>query len=380
MSKVHITLVGGQPAPVFNGISAINPDKVVFVYSKDSADVLAKIMAEITVEHEEKELNPIDVLGTENLALQLAETYAGDEVSVNISSGTKVWSYYFASVFEKCDNASIVFMDQNNALWNLKDKTSSRDFVFDMHVLFRLYGNSLENNYTPFADYSDRDFEVIIALETLRKSNYKEFANLLSTPDKKRANEIKNKEKGELYLDSGSYAKWEKSEDKKDDIINILLYNKKTSAQNKLKLQSENGKSLAFFTGWFELKVARLLSTWENAEEICLNCKFPFRDEIDKNEVDIIVNTGTKILFVECKTQIYNNTDIDKFRTVVKTYGGMGSKALFVTDEIMTEVAKQKCEDHGILTFSLKENHLNLSADKALHWLLNNELLNINTK
>lgn len=31
MTKVHITLVGGQPAPVYNGIVAMNSDKVVYI-------------------------------------------------------------------------------------------------------------------------------------------------------------------------------------------------------------------------------------------------------------------------------------------------------------------------------------------------------------
>lgn len=40
--KIHITLVGGQPAPVYNGIIATQPDKVVFIYSKDSRSVVDK--------------------------------------------------------------------------------------------------------------------------------------------------------------------------------------------------------------------------------------------------------------------------------------------------------------------------------------------------
>lgn len=40
MSRVHITLVGGQPAPVYHGIVATKPDKVVFIYSDDSQEVL----------------------------------------------------------------------------------------------------------------------------------------------------------------------------------------------------------------------------------------------------------------------------------------------------------------------------------------------------
>lgn len=136
--------------------------------------------------------------------------------------------------------------------------------------------------------------------------------------------------------------------------------------------------SLAFNSGWFEFKVAKWLSAWDKSREICMNCKFPFKEKVDKNETDIIVNTGSKVLFVECKTQIANATDIDKFRSVIKGYGGMGSKGLFVTDAKMSDVAKQKCEEHGILSFSLQDEHLGMSSEKALQHLLESELYSIN--
>ena len=34
--KVHITLVGGQPAPVYHGIKALEPEMVIYIYSDSS--------------------------------------------------------------------------------------------------------------------------------------------------------------------------------------------------------------------------------------------------------------------------------------------------------------------------------------------------------
>ena len=53
MSKVHITLVGGQPAPVYHGIVAAKPDQIVYIYS-DSANSLHALEAlkkEIQIAH-----------------------------------------------------------------------------------------------------------------------------------------------------------------------------------------------------------------------------------------------------------------------------------------------------------------------------------------
>ena len=39
MAKVHITLVGGQPAPVYKGIIDQHPDAVILVCSNDSVEL-----------------------------------------------------------------------------------------------------------------------------------------------------------------------------------------------------------------------------------------------------------------------------------------------------------------------------------------------------
>jgi hypothetical protein len=58
----------------------------------------------------------------------------------------------------------------------------------------------------------------------------------------------------------------------------------------------------------------------------------------------------------------------------------MGSKGLFVTDAKMTDIALAKCEEHGILTFSLQDEHLGMPVDKALFMLLESDMESINTK
>lgn len=95
-----------------------------------------------------------------------------------------------------------------------------------------------------------------------------------------------------------------------------------------------------------------------------------------KNEVDIIVFTKKKALFVECKTKLHNSTDIDKFRTVVRNYGGQSSKALFITDRPMLPLQKENCSESAIITFSIKDSGPN--KEQELFRILNDELSVIN--
>lgn len=385
MSKIHIALVGGQPAPVYNGIKATNPDKVVFVHSTDSLKALNALVKEIDVPYEAVQLSPTEAVEIQRVVEKMATQYAEDEVTVNISSGPKSWSHLFGSMFQSKENATVVYMDQNNVLWNYRTMQGLQDFEFDMHTHFRLYGNSIENNYKKFSDYTDADVEALKKIEEIRAFDVQIFNALLSVLDKQRQHTLKNGKYGKFeHIQSGvkvsdSYVEWEKTTEEQDGFVRVFLQ-KKNGKSKEVKFESPNAVDLAFNSGWFEFKVAKMLSAWNKCKEICLNCKFPFREKVDKNETDIVINTGSKVLFVECKTQINNITDIDKFRSVITNYGGMGSKGLFVTDAKMTEVAKAKCEEHGILSFSLQDSHLGLTEEKSLQLLLESELFNINTK
>lgn len=379
MSKIHITLVGGQPAPVYNGIKATNPDKVVFVHSTDSLKALNTLVKEIDVPYEAVQLSPTEAVEIQRIVEKMAAQYAEDEVTVNISSGPKSWSHLFGSMFQSKENTTVVYMDQNNVLWNYRTMQGLQDFEFDMHTHFRLYGNSIENNYKKFSDYTEADVEAMKKIEEIRNFDFQIFNALLTVLDKQNQHTLRNGKHGKFEHGSGSYVEWEKTTEQQVGFVRVFIV-KKNGRSKEVKFESPNAVDLAFNSGWFEFKVAKMLSAWDKCKEICLNCKFPFKERVDKNETDIIVNTGSKILFVECKTQINNTTDIDKFRSVIKNYGGMGSKGLFVTDAKMTEVAKAKCEEHGILSFSLKDEHLGLSDEKALQVLLESELYNINTK
>lgn len=386
MSKVHITLVGGQAAPIYNGIIATQPDIVVYIFSTDSVNVLDRLRNVLSITEDKQE--PLDTTNPQKImdrATKLAEKYKDDYVTLNISSGLKSWSHLFGLVFDKLPNAEVVYMDQNNILWNYRTMKSFSDFSFDMHILFKLYGNSLDNNYTRFTDYNEADRQACTRIESIRNINRVDFNQLLSVLDNQKQKLLRTEKSGKfesLSKDgskSESYVEWKKKTLEQDASVRISLSSGKGQSKE-IIIECPHAIELAFNSGWFEYKIATLLSSWNKAKELCMNCHFPLKPNVDKNEIDIIINTGPKLLFVECKTQISNSTDVDKFNSVVKTYGGMGSKALFITDAPMNETAKKKCEDYNMLTFSLQDQHLGMSNDKALHLLLDSELFNINTK
>lgn len=378
MSKVHIALVGGQPTPIYHGIVATQPDKVVFIYSKSTRQVVEKVQSEINIPVDYQEpLDPTDPYKIEQRAEELAKTYQDDEVTLNISSGLKSWSHLFGRVFEQQPNAAVVYMDQNNVLWNYRTMQATSNFEFDMDVLFRLQGNAL-TCYVRYSDYTEEDNESLRKLESARWYNCGYFNKLTTLLSKEWKAKVDNQNSGCLYISEENSVEWEKP-----NFARLILSTKKSGIKE-FTIESPHAVSLVFHTHWFEYKIARMLSHWRYAKDIRLNCVFPPQKtksvQFPKNEVDIIVNTGTKILFVECKTQITNSTDIDKFRTAVKNYGGMGSKALFVTDNVMNDLQKEKCKESSIINFALQDTSYGPNKEQELFQLLEQELSNINTK
>ena len=381
MRKVHITLLGREVAPVYNAIMATSPDYIVYIHSHsaDSIKALESLQREIGTDSESHILSPTDPLEIRQMTEDLATKFKDDNITVNITSGLKSWAYWFSVVFEKLDNAAIVYIDQNNTIWNYNTMEKVEYTQFDMRALFRLYGNSIDGNCVDFNEYTAKDKEVVKGIEEIRKFNFTEFNSLATVLTKEDQKCLKNNKSGAFATKNGSTVVWEKPGTDEENGKVCVCMQKRDGRVRSMTLESPHVIELFFNSGWFEYKIADILSHWSKAKEVYMNCHFPFRQGVDKNEVDIIVNAGTKVLFVECKTQIHNTVDLDKFRSVVKTYGGMGSKGLFVTDAVMKPEALQKCEENALLHFSLQDSNL-LAADKALYLLLDSELYNINAR
>lgn len=377
MAHIHISLIGGQSYPVYLGIADLNPDGIILIHSSQSREEAERIQQEIDVPTHLLEFDPVDI---QSIYHQLEKNFtrlsSDDIYTVNITGGTKLWSIAFYEYFKRYSNAKLIYIDQNNCVCNLVTLEKYQSVVsFDTDSVLRLNGTKAES-YLLYQDYTETDKNCINRIKKLRRHSYEKF-NAFSIPNKKWENELKQKKSGSWSLEDGSQIEW----DKETTTIKILLINNKSEKLNDT-LTSRHIFNLFFHTGWFEYEVASLLSTWQYAKEIRMNVNFPYNAERNpKNEIDLIVNTGNRLLFVECKTQISDITDIDKFRTAVKNYGGMACKALFVTDAPMKKTAAEKCEDSGILSFSIQDcSQSFFSIQEMLHLKLEQELFAINKK
>ncbi len=378
MSKVNISLVGGQPMPVYVGIYATNCDHVILIHSegekgsqpeaegiKSGCGIPATLYALPTADYN-------DILVK---AEELLSDLSDDEVWVNISGGTKLWTVAFTMLSFGRKNIKLFYIDQNNVFYDITQKNSRNLFLnLDTKTILR-YNNQPLPTYTSYSDYTREDHEVLKKVMRLRTYAFRDF-NALTIPLKKTdwSKDLASLATPQLTLPSDSSIFYDKA------LKTIIITLKKRGSMMIEQLCSEHVENIVFHAGWMEFFVAKTLSKWLLSKEIWLNVKFPYRDGKAKNEIDVIVNVGGKLLFVECKTQIADNTDIDKFRTAVRNYSGMGGKALFVTYSPMRPEAVQKCKDSGILTFSFQKDSYLMRPESELLNMLDKEITNINKK
>ncbi len=368
-SNLHITLVGGQKEPVYQGIVYDNPDYVIFITSDQTKGDAELIASATSVPYELINLSPVDIKDVEDVLSSLktiVDNY--EKITINITSGTKIWSILFFDYFKNIEKAKIIYIDQNNNVWDLKTKQySDHEFITDILQYLYRFGSKVKN-FKKIEDFDASDMEAVKKIEEIRKFDFGEF-NALTQSISKNSNLI------EYSTKQGSFIKY----DSKEKSFYLKLV-KKNGTFKESQLNSPNIRYLLLNYGWFEFKVAQILSKWKLAKEIILNCEFQTKEGAPKNEVDIIVNTGKKLLFVECKTQVFSTTDIDKFASVIRNFGGLGSKGIFITEAKLNKNALEKCNDNKLLSFSLNESNYIQNPEKMLYIKLEHEWLKINPK
>lgn len=373
MKHIHISLIGSQVYPAYLGIADLQPDGCILVHSSTTKEEALLLQAQTGIPTTLLALDPVNVLKVYEQVQSLRSHIDEEDLySINLTGGTKVWSIAFYEYFRFLPNVRLVYVDQNNQIYDLcTQSTHLSDVLIDINMVFRLNGVKSPQS-VPFTAYDEQDQACIARIRQLREFSYDGF-RALSCPNDQQKAQLTRKE-GELSV-GPNQVQWNQER----HTLRVRLFNKR-GVEQKATFHAPHIHALFFNYGWFEYSVAHLLSQWPRSQEILMNVRFPYADRQNpKNEIDIIVNTGNKLLFVECKTQISDITDIDKFRTAVKNYGGMGSKALFVTLDTMKDTAAEKCKDSGIMAFSIKDCQYT-APEQMLFLMLEQELFSINKK
>ena len=145
MSQIHLSLVGAQPIPVYNGIKDADAEYIFLLHSKNTKQVADNIASNwkgglnlILVE------KPFEYDYCKKLIEKLLANFPDGVFSFNITGGTKIMTLAAYDVAKE-NNISTIYIDQNN---KLTDLSSNQHFFFrntiELPVYFKLYGQQVK--------------------------------------------------------------------------------------------------------------------------------------------------------------------------------------------------------------------------------------------
>lgn len=387
---VHIALVGGQPMPVYVGLKETEAGKVLLIHSSSTKSQAERIRGDIISEKNDRpveliEIEPYDYVKIHKRIESLLDSLTDCTVEANISGGTKPWSIVFGMLTGTYGNLRLFYVDQNGVIYNYATYESHSLDRLSIAEIFR-FNQTAVHSYTSLDTYTEADLDVLKDVKAIRNKYHKAFNNL-TIPDKKNKSRFANNVKDTIEdSESCSEISWDRkysSANPDDSQQYIRLYFvDKCGRHEEFKLISPHAFDLVTSSGWFEYEVAVNLRKWLGAKcrDAWMNVIFPYDNKNPKNEIDIILLIDNKLLFIECKTQVFDRTDIDKFASAVKNYGGLGSKAIFITQQDMGDQAREKCETNSIAHFSFLGKNNRKNNKEELFQTLKRTIENGNTR
>lgn len=337
MKEVHITLLGKENLPLYYPIIEFNSEEVYVLGSRQNLAVAHNLKKVL----EEKGLLckvycDIDAFDIKSIISKCEEIHSkiGNDCNVtyNITGGTKIMAIG-AYIVAKQHKARIIYTDSVSCIDLDTYSSVPLNGKVDNKTIFRLQGQYLKSYDTTAPD--NETLDVANKINKFIQGNRKLFNLLRRQYVNKTLPMISVTEKYEYEYKPASM-----SVCIKDNIGTTLL-----------DFCHHDALKLLFEGRWRESLVADAIFRWsDNRYEIWRNVTFNPRDmearlkDFDKNEIDILVNTGNKLLFVECKSGDVTQDNINKMSVIRQNYGSDKSKSVLVSQFLRSDL-REKIEE-----------------------------------
>jgi hypothetical protein len=347
MKRYQIALVGGQKLPIYLGALEQRPDVLYLLHSDDSKEGAELLQSCLPVP--EVNLRSVDAYEWSDIQTtcdDILSSSQGDcEWALNTTGGTKIMSLAATSVFLK-EGLPVFYIDQSYYLLGIGNGTKSKiESTLSVTDFFRLAGQSFSGGH--FSDFSEAELD--LARHILERKG-KGYASLVRTYQKKWPKSDMVPSTGRLNVAGGYYATW--------DIPN-LLFELCLDDKKPIKVYSNRALKISLEGGWWEILVAEAIAPWTAVKELVMNAVLPFKNDGNpKNEIDILINLGHQMIFIDCKSGYIKMDDINKVRVMKDTYGGLGAKAAIVCRWKPEDRAMERCREARIAIYSFEgEGH-----------------------
>ena len=355
--KHQIILVGGQVLPCYYSIKKFAPDEVHFVATEQTAELAKRLKRTIepSIKGHIHLVDPYRLGEVKDCCEKIHRESEGAAIHYNLTGGTKPMAFaaYRVALEHKAEADYITFDNE------LLDLNTGEYEAFALELsneeIILLSGNRVLNK------------EVIDVLPDRKVKKSKDIMHFMATNSKRHA---KLRKWLAPYWDKGC-AVSPRSNTEEDGFSVFEFDNscqlhirkggflKLIDIDDHLLLSLEGiGDYELYYNGrwWETLVLAALFTALEEPSEVWTSVCFKAKPESKeiKNEVDILLNMKTKLLFVECKSGHITQDDIYRTKAVRETYGGDISLSLLVSYYPLEERLVDKCKDAGIIVLAPK--------------------------
>lgn len=351
----QIVLLGGQLLPVYIGVIERKPQVLHILYTKETVRLKARLVKQLNgIKIFNYQTEPYDYDSIQEIVTNIICDNGEATFELNVTSGTKLMALASQQVFKTLDCFSF-YIDQKQNIIDLSDGTKTKISSSISTKIFLSLSNHDSFTSSSIKSFNKEELALAKSIFELRKnkSGIGELFILL------RSRDVKSESNNYSLTNSKYNITWKNN----DLIVQAPRFNLNATGKNAFKILT---------TGlWWELIIGVAVNHWKPAKEIHMGLAIKSNKNVafDKNEIDILINTGQNILFIECKSGIVSQSDLNKIKTISKFYGGISSKSILVSFFRPKDYLIEKCHDLGIEIFYLvdrhkKQNDLNLITKK----------------
>lgn len=324
MKKIHITLVGKEALPVFYPIYEDKPDLTYLIGTKDNKTIMRNISNTLIDEGlkcYQRITEPFDPSNSKTICNEIISENGNDcEYTFNVTGGTKTMAFgAILSAFEH--NGKLIYTDSNDCIDLRTNERKALQQRLSPKLIFSLQGQKLKSYSTYVPD--DKRTECAKEVQRVFDSHKKDVLDLLKDVyDENKCTMPSPYKRGDVsYKKEGKYT--------------CIHYGK----MEIFRSDYEDADKLLFEGRWWETLVADAIYDWADGKyDVWTSVVFNPQKErttkdgipVVKNEIDILVNLGNKFLFIECKSNKFDQNAIYKLNSIAQSYGSDKSKSIII--------------------------------------------------
>lgn len=349
--KHQVILLSKDITSSFIGIKEWNPDHIHLLFTNETKAVAEPLFPLLpdTVQCTCYLVKPYEAQTVIDVCREIQESNSG-EFHYNLSEGTKVMAFAAFSVVRQY-NAAAFYVTQKNILMYLNDFSERRlkSHLTNKEIL-QLHGNILLG-YVDIDELTNDDIEASGRIKQFIEQYPREHSRLQSFYNNHCQRRLELLPRSNTFPNGLEYSQEAGTliVTLKDEVILHLLL--------------PSGYLLYFDGRWWETLVANQVQRWRLQQacvpEVWQSILFHVNEHNThiKNEIDILINNGEKLVFIECKSgtvtqnDIYKN-DIYKVDSIREIYGGDISKAILASYYPVKEDLLDKADSLQITCFA----------------------------